>query len=211
MTHMDRKTGDETRVAFVDPRTGEILGKAPRTPDDGRDPEAVGTRIAILRPSARPPTAEFVPESGRKATGEVTSPWSTRRRSPLSRARNAAVMLAAAPRRRRAALAVALASLTAVAFAANLHARGGHRALRAQAAARPAPPPVPAADSSAGEAADSGVAPGRATLHAAVDAVAEGRFTEARSLYLALARENPRERSFALAAEILGRATAKAP
>ncbi|MDD5305947.1 MAG: hypothetical protein PHU25_01375 [Deltaproteobacteria bacterium] len=211
MTHSDGWAADVTRVAVVDPRTGEIVGPASRDSKNDPDPAAMGTRIAILRPSARPSTAEFMPASGRKATGEVTSLWSARGSSPLERARDAACRLSAVLRRRPAVLAVAMTGMVAIALTAALHPRGERPADAARTREQGTPVPELAAIPDVPAALEPNVAPGRATLRAAVDAVAEGRLDEARAIYIVLARENPQERSFPLAADILGRMIPEAP
>lgn len=105
--------GEETRVAAVDPATGIDLD---------------GTRITrggIASPIDRRPTAQFLPTTGMRETGEITSMWTASppiKARAISRLRS--VLDRVVPSRSKRLVALAVAATIAVAIVATLTGRG---------------------------------------------------------------------------------------
>lgn len=194
-----------TRVASVCPQTGTELER-PR-PLAGIE----GDATVLLQPSgdgaaALRPSAELVPRSGQRATGELTAVWS-KESGGFARASIRRLWERCAGLRRRRVILVGAAFLAALA-AAFAGAAGSSATDRAAPSATrvalrterlhgedrtpPATPLIPL--------------PEQVRLADATRALLDGRLADAHALYASLRASRPGDRSIALACDILERA-----
>ena len=198
-------------MAFVDPRSGAELEVPPGSAPVDCDSTRIARGGAPPREAPGKITAQFLPESGLRATGEVTAAWIPKRPVAAALAGRIGRLRVAARRRRRPAIlaSIVLAAAFAAAFAPALASRTEPASRTAAEAPESAPDPDHAGG---GGVIESGAAPtgevlAEADLAGTVDAVLSGQLEKALRGYETLQASDPDNESFALAVRILAART----
>ncbi|MCP4674920.1 MAG: hypothetical protein GY854_05310 [Deltaproteobacteria bacterium] len=191
---------------------------------DSKDQPLDATVIRSNRGTKQTPktrSAEFLPPSGHRATGEVTLSWSPTNRFDVKALRPRLVSLGKAVLSRR--VLVLLVALTVIVGAVAMGFVGTQDAKESRDKGKTHPaaerietvvsgegvPPTPDAAHEEMEDTDSlesePVHAGSHTLKAAADALIDGQLDEALRIYRELEDRFPRDESYSLAVEILSR------
>jgi hypothetical protein len=204
------------RMDFLQEKTAVSSGEYPKADSDATGVESLQGKRGF---STNRRTAEFRPRSGRRATGEVTIPWSSGGRDPAAVLKEKLARIRGALRaRQRLIILGAMLALTSAAMLATINqnkvmdresqpmslSMGPKNSTGRPARKRVDKTHEKIATNRRGDENEANPSDERhVCLKDAVDALIDGHFKEALNVYKKLEASSPENESFSLAVEIL--------